>query len=218
MLAALYFISGRAAVYILARACGLDIGYERLELASFDEFIFDGLKVIDKERGIGLASKHAVIRPSWRPSSFKDLTIGFVLTEVRFVKQEAEKDDAFDKVSELIAIPFKSRWAYKRISGSIQPSAEKIIAKDLIAEGDDLKLSIKGSLDPKKNKVDSDLVIYFSQNLTSKIPEELAKALLVDEKDGWKSLSVRLTGDYSKPSIRVSGRLFRLNVKEVWRP
>jgi len=218
LVAALYLFSGRAAVYIFAKASGLDIGYDRLKAASFENIAFDGLKVVEKKRGIGLAAKHAVIKPSWKTHPFEDLTIDFVLTGVRFVKQAPGEPEAFDTVSGLVAAPFNSRWTYREIKGRIQPSGEKIIIKDLAAASDDIRLSVNGSLDHKKNALESDLVIYFSQGLTKNIPEELTRALLADEKDGWKSLSVRLAGDYGRPSIQVSGKLFRLNIREVSRP
>ncbi len=70
---------------------------------------------------------------------------------------------------------------------------------------------LKGTL---KNctTIKSEVTIYFADKLTGKIPPELTNLVLKGEDGGWKSLSVQLDGDYSKPSIQVSGRLFRLNI------
>jgi hypothetical protein len=44
------------------------------------------------------------------------------------------------------------------------------------------------------------------------MPPELTSMALKGETDGWQSLTVKLEGDLSKPSIQVTGKIFRLNI------
>jgi hypothetical protein len=74
-----------------------------------------------------------------------------------------------------------------------------------------MKLAFNGSM-RKDNTIKSDIVIYFADELTGKIPSELTNLVLTQEESGWKSLSVKLEGNYTMPTIQVSSKLFRLNI------
>jgi hypothetical protein len=86
-----------------------------------------------------------------------------------------------------------------------------VTIKDFLAKSDLMKLSFNGDI-RRDNTIKSDIVIYFSDELTRKIPPELTKLVLTQEDPGWKSLSVKLEGNYTMPTIQVSSKLFRLNI------
>lgn len=207
----LYLSSGRIIIYVASKMCGMNISYKSLRNASFTEISFNDLNVIDGGTGLGFFSKYAKMRPIWHAGFFQDMTIGFDLRDVRFIKKGEEKAGAYDTLAGLVFTPFNSRWSYKEISGKVRVYREGLYIKDLQALSDEIKLLFTGTVYRDKT-IDSDIVIIFSDKLIEDIPEELSNVVLRDEKDGWKSLSVSLTGDYKAPSIQVSGKLFRLNI------
>lgn len=200
---ALYLSSNRIAVYFFSKAYNLDIAYKNLKGSYFKKVMFDNLNVIDRKNGIGFFAKSADIRPG--------AIIDFCLRDVHFIKKGDEPAATYDNLTGLVSIPFSSRWTYKELSGKIRPSRRGIDVDGLIATSDEIKLSLTGAI-YYDNTIKSDIVIYFSDKLIEKIPDELSKIVLRDEKDGWKSLSVKLEGNYNMPSIQVSGKLFRLNI------
>ncbi|MDP3804310.1 MAG: hypothetical protein Q8Q87_02020 [Candidatus Omnitrophota bacterium] len=207
MIAAVICISfDRVAVYLFAYANNLDISYGNLTRSGAN-FVFKDFKVTNKALGLGISAGSATIIPKVKYYDFR-------ITDVRFLKSGGGEESSYENLMGLIAVPFKGSWVYKEISGEIAPSRDAVELKRLDAVSDEIKLRISGKIQNDKT-VDTDITIYFGESLTRKIPEELSSVILTDEKDGWKSLSVRLAGNYTKPSIQVSSRLFRLNIKSV---
>lgn len=194
-----------------ASAYNLDIKYKNLKKISLRQMVFDELTIVDKEKGIGISSKNATISLEWDGPDPRNATVGFDLYDVRFVKKALEKATSYDTLDGLVALPFSSNWVYKEISGKIRHSKEALTIKDFLAKSDLMKLAFNGSM-RKDNTIKSDIVIYFADELTGKIPSELTNLVLTQEESGWKSLSVKLEGNYTMPTIQVSSKLFRLNI------
>ena len=78
-----------------------------------------------------------------------------------------------------------------------------------------MKVFLKGILFYSQDRADIGVTIQFSPDLLKKIPRELSETVLKGSADGWKSLSVDLKGSFKSPSIEVTGRLFKLSIKEI---
>ena len=172
---------------------------------------FDGLTIVDKTKGIGISSENATIALEWNGPDPRNATVGFDLYDVRFVKKAIEKAALYDTLDGLVALPFGSNWIYKEMSGKVRHSKEALTIKGFLAKSDLMKLAFNGSM-RSDNTIKSDIVIYFADDLTRKIPPELIKLVLTQAEPGWKSLSVKLEGNYTMPTIQVSSKLFRLNI------
>lgn len=206
----LYLYFDRLVVFFISNTQNLDISYRSMARASVDTINFKDLSVTDKKSGIGVFSKTGSIKPSVGFNSFK---VGFDLQEVNFIRKKTKAATTYDSLTGLVAIPFNSNWKYERISGSVEKGKDKIEVTGLDAKSEDIRLSFNGTL-YHDNNVKSEIKIYFSENLTKKIPDELSSVVLRQEGEGWKSLSVNLTGNFLSPAIQVSGKLFRLNIRE----
>lgn len=203
LLSALYLSFDRVAVYIFSKTYDLDITYKDLRRLSLGEILFYDLAIINKKMGIGLFSKSARIAPG--------TTTGFKMYDVHFIKKGEDSAAAYGSLTDLVAIPFNSRWTYKEISGKVSQSKNGIVIQELMAIGDEIKLSIKGAIS-EDSIIDTDITIYFSDTVMKEIPEELSKVLMRDEDGGWKSLTVSLKGNYNAPAVEVTGKLFRLKI------
>ncbi|MCX5686871.1 MAG: hypothetical protein NTW09_05395 [Candidatus Omnitrophica bacterium] len=206
-IAGLIYISlGHVAVYLFAKANNLDISYNNLTRSGAN-FVFKDFRVRNKASSLGISAMSAVIRPKLKGYDFN-------FTDVRFLKKDGEEESSYENLAGLVAVPFKGSWVYKEIAGEIVPSRDTLEVKKLDAVSDEIKLHITGRFNAD-NTVDTDIEIYFGPGIIKKIPEELSKIILTDGEAGWKSLTVHLSGNYAQPSIQVSGKLFRLNIKSI---
>ena len=206
--AAAYICKDYIAIYAVSKKYNLEISYKGLKRLSLDKVEFRDLKIVEKKTGLGLFSKNAAI-------TF-DKKTSFDFRDVGFVGSPKGAAPAYDNIIELSAMPFNSRWTYKEISGSVSESSEGLTIDNFMATGDDVKLTFTGTVH-HDDTVNADIIIYFSDKLTRKIPKSLSTIALTGEKGGWTSLTVTVKGDYRKPSIQVSSKLFRLSIKEVVR-
>lgn len=218
LMSLIFLFFDHIALYLISKAYALTISYTDSRRSSFREYEFGNLKVIDKTTGTGLVSQYAKLRPQWQLNRPADLSIDFNLREVRLVREKEEAKDRYDTLTGIVAVPFTSRWVYKDISGRIGTFENGLHITRFSALGDEIKFSLSGTLSTDastNNTLDMNIVIYFSEKLTKKIPEVLSTVVLNPEPDNWKSLSVNLKGDLKSPSIELSGKLFRLNIKSA---
>lgn len=199
------------AVAIFAKVSGIDISYKKMEAGSVNEFIFKGLRGTERKSGLGLSSSDARIRFIFKGPDPRNAAADFVLKDVSFIKKGIEKEVSYGNIDGLVAVPFNSLWNYREISGRIGLIKNGIRIENFLAAGDLIRFSLNGELSRDQN-VNADIGIYFAESLTGKIPPELTSMVLKDGEAGWKSFTVKLEGDLAKPSIRVTGRLFRLNI------
>jgi hypothetical protein len=122
---------------------------------------------------------------------------------------------AYDNFEALVSAPLDGSLKYRSIKGVIRPRPGHIIIDDLLADGGDIKVSLKGVFFYIEDRVDLDVMIQFSKVLLEKIPQELSAVILKESSEGWSSFSVNLKGSFKAPAIEVTGRLFRLSIKEV---
>ena len=172
------------------------------------------LNMIGDQYGLKIAYKHA----DMRPRLVKDvLLIDFYLKDARVSKKTASfpETQTYNSVSDLVAAPFNGDWTYQRVSGTIKPSLKKLDIIMLNAEAKEFKISAKGSASYETKSADMEIVLSFSGSLINMIPKELSGTVLKDEQGGWKSLSVNIKGNLNSPSISITGKMFRLNIREL---
>ena len=202
---------GQIAVMLFAKSNNLDISYKRLQASNFTNFVFTDLKTTQHNKGTGLFSSSAKVRLILNGPDPRKATTDFLLYNVHFITSGIIKEASYNNIDGLVAMPFSELWNYKEISGKIIPAADGIFINNFMATGDSIRLSFNGLL-TNDNCIKADIGIYFESKLIGKIPPDLTNMALKDSGDGWKSLTVKLEGDLSKPSIQVTGKLFRLNI------
>ncbi len=203
----LALLYGHIAVLIFARSNNVDISYGHLTVTGANEFAFKEFKVVERRHRVGLSSSGARIKLTFGKSAAAD----FILEDVHFIGKAGEEKSSYGNIDGLVAVPFSGLWGYKTMSGRISAIKNGINIKDLTAVSDKIKFSVNGSL-TDRDIISADIVIYFAKDLTGKIPPELAGMVLKDGGGEWKSLAIKLEGDLAKPSIQVTGKLFRLNI------
>ncbi len=214
IITALFFYSDRIIIgMILEKSYNLDIAYKKCSKNLSGEFDFDDLSIISRSTALGLTSKTALFKPYF---AGKKIALDFSLHGVSFMKRATSEPVRYDTLTALVSSPFNSKWNYTEIRGRLEPGKKSVKISSLEAISDEIKLSLKGTFF-YNGIIDSDIIIYFASQVTEKIPPEFASVILTKEKDGWKSLSVRLAGDPNKPSIQVSSKLFRLSIKSALR-
>ena len=213
LMTAVFFYFDRVVVGILDSKYNLTITYKKCSKNLSGELTFEDLSVASKPAGFCFTSKTAMIKPAFIG---KRIVLDFTLHDLGFTKRAADGSERYDTLASLVSSPFNSKWKYREVRGQIEPGKSSVKINSLDATSDQLRLSMKGYYF-YNGMIDSDIIIYFAAKLAEKVPPGFAKVILGDEKGGWKSISVHLTGDPNKPSIQVSSKLFRLSIKSVSR-
>lgn len=208
-----FILRDRALVYLIASSNGLDIKYSWISKYSAT-IRLNHLEVRQDKTGLGLNAEQADLTTGWRSVLSGDFRAKLTLNNVDFTNASLKNKGSLDSITNMINTPFTNQWTYSIIKADLSRTASGISVKDFHAEGDDIKLDLNVSLDAN-NMMEGDIRVFFSPNVLKRVPEELAKTALRDEDDGWKSLSVKLSGDAMSPSIVLTGSLFRLTIKTV---
>ncbi|MCX5680203.1 MAG: hypothetical protein NTZ95_06090 [Candidatus Omnitrophica bacterium] len=106
---------------------------------------------------------------------------------------------AYENLGALVSAPFDGSLKYREIKGVIRPRLGHIFIDALVADGGDIKVSLKGTFFYTEDRADLDVVMQFSKTLLKKIPQELSETVLRE----------------SPAAIEITGRLFKLSIKEL---
>ena len=206
---ALYYFYGSMAVSIFSRSNNLSISYKSLNVQSLSKFRFKDLEVIVRGTKNGFFAEEADADVITRSNNIKGLYLN--LRNLRIIGMGKDSESALKNLDDLIAAPFSDFFVYKSVTAEVFPIDNGVEVKELTASGDLVRFSFGGSI-TYDSFIDADISIFFERSLTGKIPAELAGMALTDREDGWQSLDIKLEGDFSKPALKVTGRLFRLNI------
>jgi len=192
----------------------LSVSYKKFTNKSFKELIFTDFSMLDKKRGIGFTAHTADISPHYNTLFSGATTVDFRFSDLRFIAKKGPGEvKASTDVNELVIMPFSGSSSYHDVYGTIQSRKDSLYIESLTADGQTICLSLKGSI-YNDQTADLALTIRFAKDLLAGIPEDWSKVVLRDEPNDWKSISANITGDLSKPYLQVTGRLFRLNIRE----
>jgi len=180
-----YLAIPRAAIALLAKTYDLNISYRSV---SFTPYI---------------GAKDA--------GGFK---VNFILKDVR-ISRKGVAAGAYQNLETLISAPFDGSLKYSEIRGVVRPRFGHIFIDSLAADGGDIKIFLKGEFFYAEDRSDLDIEIQFSKDLLKKVPQELSETVLKESPDGWKKLLINLKGSFKSPAIEVTGRLFKLSIKEI---
>lgn len=172
------------------------------------------ISLLEKAYGLNVSCKSAILTPHFNSEKDGGFKIAIDLKDVRISKKGAVAG-AYESLGALVSAPFDGSLKYREIKGIIRPRPGHILINDLVADGDDIKVFLKGTFFYKEDRVELNMVIHFSKDFTARIPKELSQTFLADSSRGGGTLSVNLKGSLKSPAIEVSSRLFRLSIREV---
>jgi len=212
LLGAVYFSFDKIAIFTLSKLYGINVSYTALSKDKVNGYKFENLKILNRRSGIGFFSSRSSLKLNKTTALLKSLDIDFKFRDVHFIRPGVEKAESmYDSVNKLVAIPFEGRWAYKDVAGTVEIFSNGLTLKSFAANGSEIRISLAGDIF-YNNKINMDITIYFSKMVLKDIPNELSSVIMQEEPQEWKSFSVNMKGDYHSPSLKVSGKLFRLNV------
>jgi len=173
------------------------------------------IALLAKNYGLNISCRSAYFTPHFDSKEEGGFKVGIDLRGVRISKKGATAK-TYNDLDALVSAPFDGSLNYSEIKGILRPRKGHIFIDDLAADAGDIKVFLKGTFFYTEEKADLEIVIHFSQNLLKKVPPELSEMVLTKEPlAGWRSLSVNLKGSFKSPAIELTGRLFRLSIKEV---
>lgn len=213
LLGAVMFFLSYAAIFahVFGETYRLDVSYKSALPDLKGNLHYKDLSLMSKDTGVGIMAHSADVFPHY---SSGGVTLVFRFKDVGLLKKGKEDPVNYDSLPGLVASPLNSKWKYVEVNGEATLTDKMAKVKDLKVAGDEIKLTLKGDFQ-YDGVVDTDMKIWFSDKLTKQIPPEMIGLILANDNSGWKTLSVRLTGDLNKPAIQVSSKLFRLNIKAL---
>ncbi len=210
-----YLNFDKIAIFAISKLYSQDISYKNLIRDPKAGMIFDDLRIMNNNLGIGFFSQRAIIKQTWGKNWFKSALFDFEFKNVHFLKSsKSENNTTYDTLSQLIAMPFEGRWMYKEVSGLVEIFSNGITIKRFSANGREVRLILTGDL-YYDSVVDLDVTAYFSKEVLNEIPSELHSVIMQDEPNEWKSFSVKIKGKLNSPSVQITGKVFRLNFGTV---
>ncbi|MDP3791926.1 MAG: hypothetical protein Q8R38_07780 [Candidatus Omnitrophota bacterium] len=208
----IYLSLDKIAIFALSKIYKLNISYKSMTKDARDGYIFENLKMVNDKMGLGFFCARATIKPVQKLNFLKSLDFDFKFKDAHFIKSSKDKPKAqYDTLEGIVAMPFEGRWTYKDISGVVEIFSNGFTLKKFQANGREIKLFISGDIF-YQGVVDVNITASFSKDTLKDVPMELHSVIMNDEPQEWKSLSVKLKGDYRSPSVQISGKMFRLNV------
>lgn len=172
------------------------------------------IAVFAKKHDLNISYRGARFTPHIGTKDIGGFKIDIYLKDVR-ISRKGVAAEAYENFGALVSAPFDGTLKYQEIKGVIRFKPGRLVIDKLVANGGDIKFSLKGTFFYAEDKADLDVIILFSQNILKKIPRELSDVVLKESADGWKSLSIKLKGSFKSPAIELTGKLFRLSIKEV---
>lgn len=172
------------------------------------------IALMEKTYDLDISYKSARFTPRIDAKKDGGFKVNIDLKDVRISRRGAAAG-GYESLGSLISAPFDGSLKYREIKGVIRPRFGHIFIDDLVADGGDIKVALKGTFFYAEDRADLNIVMQFSQALLGKIPRELSETVLKDLPGGWKSLSVNLKGSFKSPAIEVTGKLFKLSIREV---
>lgn len=211
--AVFYFSFDRIIFYVIPKIYNIEISYKKLDKDPKEGYLFEGLKILNKKMGMGFFSSRAAIKPvPGKYNIFKSICLNFKFKDSRFIKIAKDSHAAEDDTLEgLVSVPFSGKWKYSNIDGSVEIFSNGFTLKNFKANSREIDLFIEGDIF-YNGAVDVNITSSFSKDVLKDIPPELPNAVMNDEPEERKSLSVKVRGNSRSPSIQVSGKLFRLNI------
>ena len=211
VITALVIFYGHITAAAFSTLSDTDISYKQVRACSINELIFKGLSVIQRKDGMGVSAVNGSVKFALIAERRLELAADFALNDVRFIRAGSPKESSMNSIDGLIAAPFSSFCKYATVSGNISAIKNGMRIRNFLASSDTIRFSLDGTL-TEDNVIDASITIYFADSLIGNISPELSSMILKGDSQGWRSLSFRVQGDLAKPSINVTGKLFRLNI------
>ena len=121
------------------------------------------------------------------------------------------KASLLDLVMDLLSMEYLEDIKFGRVSGHFFIGLSDTITKNLSGISEYIKFYADG-VTGKDNSVNLRIRLLLNDEITSSIPKEMRGFLLKKESGPWMSISIGVTGNYKKPSLRLLSSVFELNI------
>lgn len=214
-LAAIYLSLDKIVIFTLSKFYNLNISYTTMRRSAQEGYAFENLKVVNNRMGLGFFSSRATLKPVKKLNFLKSLDFDFKFRDSHFIKSAKDKSKSeYDTLEGIVAVPFEGRWTYKDISGGVEIFSNGFTLKKFQANGSQIRLFVSGDIF-YNGTLDVNITAAFSKDALKDVPTELHSVIMNEEPENWKSLSVKVKGDYRSPSVQIYGKLFKLNINSM---
>ena len=185
----------------------IEFGTSRIWLPG--NLYFENISILDKKNRLYRA-KTAEVR-----YNLVDLLVGKreVSFDIRGVKVYTEIG-LLDSIAAILSISKIPDFTVDQLTGALQLRKDAIYLKDIYAASDKIRIRGEGWLN-NNGLLNCDINFSFSRDITDMIPEIVREILLRDEGNGWKGIAFKVTGNYKKPSLHLTGETLKINIMDA---
>jgi hypothetical protein len=213
--ATVYLSLDKIIIFTLSKFYNLNISYTAMSKNPKEGYLFESLKMVNNKMGLGFFSAGAAFKPVQKFNFLKSLDFDFKFRDAHFIKSSKNMPKTeYSTLEGLVAVPFEGRWTYKDVSGTVEVFSNGFTLKRFAANSREIKLFVSGDIF-YNGMVDINITAAFSKGALKDVPPELHSVIMNEEPEEWKSLSVKLKGDYRSPSVQIYGKMFKLNINSM---
>lgn len=118
-----------------------------------------------------------------------------------------------DSVSNMLGVPKMLDVTFSEVEGNVDLEKDRAVLNNITVSADNMSVAGDGWV-TRSGDLTCTLHFSFSGAVTDKIPEIVRTALLTKEDGGWMGLTLKTSGNYTKPSLRIDSDTFIMNIKE----
>ena len=135
--------------------------------------------------------------------------VTFCLKDIKLYKNV----ELFDSVAEMLIISAMPDVEFDEIKGILALHRKTIAINNFYAYNDKMRIRGDGWLD-KDGLLDCNINFSFSREITDIVPDAIKVALLKHEDEGWMGIALKVSGNFKRPILHITGDTLKVNIME----
>ncbi|MBN1405098.1 MAG: hypothetical protein JW946_01100 [Candidatus Omnitrophica bacterium] len=193
--------------FFLSKALGMDVTLKSCTLLLPGNLAIKGAQIKNRT-GLRCAIKEGLIKYNVLGILKNNTALDISLKNVNFSNAESK---VIKGIIELFYITPIGLFEFNTVEGIVYIKPKELIIKDLKAKGSDVTFFANGTT-KNDNQISYTVKLILSDNITSKIPEEI-RSIFFKREQQYSIVELYINGNLKKPSIQFSTPLFKLSIK-----
>lgn len=140
---------------------------------------------------------------------FKKREFFFTIKDIKLYKNIG----LLDSIADMLVITTMPDIEFNEIDGTLRVYKNAILVKNFYTCNDNMRIKGNGWI-YNDGVLDCNVSFSFSKTVTNMIPDAVKSTLLTHEDEEWMGITLKVKGNYKKPSLHITGDMLKLNIVE----